>query len=107
MSWDEAFDVMKAWGFTYRTTITWVKTNGFGTGNYFRGTTEHLLFGTKGKAPTLVNDQPTHILADRPPGHSVKPEVVYDIIERCSPGPYIRLFARTQRPEWSSWGNQA
>lgn len=102
----EAFRVMEAWGFTYKTTITWVKTDGIGTGHYYRGTTEHVLFGVRGKLDTLHKDQPTHFEAPRS-RHSAKPDEFYGIVERMSMGPRMRLFARSQRPGWVSWGDQA
>ena len=101
---DDALEVCKAWGFTYRTIITWVKP-GIGLGHHFRTSTEHIIFGVKGKLDTLVNDQRTHFEAPRG-RHSEKPDLAYDIIERCSPGPYLRLFARDQREGWVSWGNE-
>lgn len=101
----DAFQVMEAWGFEYRTILTWVKP-GIGLGHHFRTSTEHVLFGTRGKLDTLVNDQPTHF--EMPAGrHSQKPKGFYDLIERCSPGPYVRLFARDQRKGWVSWGAEA
>lgn len=101
---DDALEVCEAWGFTYRTIITWVKPR-IGLGHHFRTSTEHIIFGVKGKLDTLVNDQRTHFEA--PAGrHSQKPAEAYDIIERCSPGPYLRLFARDQRDGWTSWGNE-
>ena len=102
---DDALEVCDAWGFTYRTIITWVKPR-IGLGHHFRTSTEHIIFGVKGKLDTLVNDQRPHFEA--PAGrHSAKPAEAYDIIERCSPGPYLRLFARDQRDGWTSWGNEA
>lgn len=101
----DAFQVMQAWGFEYRTILTWVKPR-IGLGHHFRTTTEHVLFGTRGKLDTLVNDQPTHF--EMPAGrHSEKPAGFYELIERCSPGPYVRLFARDQREGWTSWGAEA
>lgn len=101
----DAVRVMEAWGFRHRTVLTWVKP-GIGLGHHFRTTTEHVLFGTRGKLDTLVNDQPTHF--ELPAGrHSAKPAEFYDIVERCSPGPYVRLFARDQRDGWESWGAEA
>jgi N6-adenosine-specific RNA methylase IME4 len=101
----DAVQVMEAWGFQHRTVLTWVKPR-IGLGHHFRTTTEHVLFGTRGSLDTLVNDQPTHF--EMPAGrHSAKPAEFYDLIERCSPGPYIRLFARDQRDGWKSWGAEA
>ncbi len=101
----DAVEVMEAWGFQHRTVLTWVKPR-IGLGHHFRTTTEHVLFGTRGTLDTLVNDQPTHF--EMPAGrHSAKPAEFYDLIERCSPGPYVRLFARDQRDGWQSWGAEA
>ncbi len=110
----EAFKVMCAWGFRYVTMITWVKDR-MGMGQYYRGTTEHLLFGIKGKPlpyKLLPNGKrpaiPTHIIAARRE-HSRKPPKVYDIIETISYPPYLELFARhpKPRPNWSYWGDEA
>lgn len=97
--------VMKAWGFTYRSCLTWVKP-GLGLGSYYlRNNTEHLLLGSRGKAPILFRAQPTWLFAPRQ-DHSHKPEEQYAVIERCSPGPYLELFARRKRPGWHVWGNE-
>lgn len=102
----EAFDVMAAWGFDYKGCLTWVKTNGFGTGHYLRGATEHCLLGVRGTLACLRNDQRTYFEATRT-DHSRKPEGFYDILETLSPGPRLRLFARSQRDGWESWGDEA
>ena len=76
---------MGAWGFTYRSCLTWVKP-GLGLGSsYLRNNTEHLLFGTKGKAPILYRSQPTWLFAPKQ-DHSHKPEEQYAVIERCRLG---------------------
>jgi len=97
--------VMTAWGFTYRSCLTWVKP-GLGLGKYYlRNNTEHLLLGTRGNAPILYRSQPTWLFAPKQE-HSHKPEEQYAVIERCSPGPYLELFARRKRPGWQAWGNE-
>jgi len=97
--------VLGAWGFTYRSCLTWVKP-GLGLGStYLRNNTEHLLLGTKGKTPILYRSQPTWLFAPKQ-DHSHKPEEQYAVIERCSPGPYLELFARRRRPGWLVWGNE-
>jgi N6-adenosine-specific RNA methylase IME4 len=101
---EDGFELMRRWGFTYKTCLTWCKPQ-IGMGNYFRSTTEHVLFGVKGRQPTLRNDVPTHFIADRTK-HSAKPESFYDLVESCSPGPYHEMFARRTRFGWSSWGNE-
>jgi N6-adenosine-specific RNA methylase IME4 len=96
--------VMEAWGFTYRSCLTWIKPY-FRLGQYLRNQTEHVLLGTRGKAPVLFHSQGTWFYAPVQE-HSHKPEEQYAIIERCSPGPYLELFARRTRPGWDVWGNQ-
>lgn len=96
--------VMESWGFTYKSCLTWIKPY-FGLGAYLRNQTEHVLLGTRGKAPVLFRGQGTWFYAPLQE-HSHKPEEQYAIIERCSPGPYLELFARRERPGWDVWGNQ-
>jgi N6-adenosine-specific RNA methylase IME4 len=96
--------VMETWGFTYRSCLTWIKPR-LGLGVYLRNQTEHLLLGTKGRAPVLFRGQGTWVYAPLQE-HSHKPEEQYAIIERCSPGPYLELFARRRRPGWDAWGNE-
>ena len=101
----EAFEVMKAWGFEYKGILTWVKPS-IGTGFYYRNSTEHVLLGLRGKPAFLAADQPSHFLAPRTGKHSEKPDVFYEIVERLTSGPRMRLFARSQREGWTSWGNE-
>jgi N6-adenosine-specific RNA methylase IME4 len=96
--------VMEAWGFTYRSCLTWIKPR-FGLGVYLRNQTEHVLLGTRGRAPVLFRSQGTWFYAPRQE-HSRKPDEQYAIIERCSPGPYLELFARRKRLGWDVWGNE-
>jgi N6-adenosine-specific RNA methylase IME4 len=97
--------VMETWGFTYRSCLTWVKP-GLGLGSYYlRNNTEHLLFGTRGKAPVLYRSQPSWLFAPKQ-DHSHKLEEQYAVIERCSRGPYLELFARRKRIGWQVWGNE-
>jgi N6-adenosine-specific RNA methylase IME4 len=96
--------VMEAWGFTYRSILTWIKPR-FGLGHYLRNQTEHLLLGTRGSAPVLFRSQGSWFYAPVQE-HSHKPEEQYAIIERVSPGPYLELFARRPRPGWHVWGNE-
>jgi N6-adenosine-specific RNA methylase IME4 len=101
---EHGFDVLRAWGFSPRSVFTWVKPR-MGLGVYLRNATEHVLLGTKGKAPILFNAQMNwgiFPLQD----HSHKPEEIHKIIERCSPGPYLELFARRRQSGWDVWGNQ-
>lgn len=107
--------VMRAWGFTYKSNIVWHKvrkdggSDGRGVGFYFRNVTELLLFGVRGRnARTLApGRRQVNLLATRKREHSRKPDEQYDIIEACSPGPYLELFARGTRKGWATWGNQA
>jgi N6-adenosine-specific RNA methylase IME4 len=96
--------VLEAWGFQYRSMLTWIKPR-FGMGPYLRNQTEHLLFGVRGKAPMQFHGQGTWLYAPVLE-HSRKPAEQYAVIERCSPGPYLELFARRPRPGWHVWGNE-
>ncbi len=97
-------EVMAAWGFTYRSCLTWVKPR-LGLGQYLRNQTEHLLLGTRGRAPVQFRCQGSWFYAPQQE-HSHKPEEQYAIIERCSAGPYLELFARRRTPGWDAWGNE-
>ena len=107
--------VLAAWGFTYKSNIIWHKIrkdggpDGRGVGFYFRNTTELLLFGTRGKnARTLPPGRSqVNIICSRKREHSRKPDEQYDLIESCSAGPYLELFARGSRAGWTTWGNQS
>jgi len=99
------YDVLKAWGFTPRSIFCWIKPR-LGLGVYLRNASEHILFGTRGKAPILYKAQPNWLFMSPIPPHSHKPEEQYAIIERCSPGPYLELFARRRQPGWDVWGNE-
>jgi N6-adenosine-specific RNA methylase IME4 len=84
--------------------LTWVKPR-LGLGVYLRNASEQLLFAVRGQAPIRFRSQPTWLFAPVQE-HSHKPEEQYAIIERCSPGPYLELFARRSRPGWDVWGNE-
>jgi N6-adenosine-specific RNA methylase IME4 len=110
----EALGIMKAWGFTYKTNIVWMKVrkdgepDGRGVGFYFRNVTELLLFGIKGKLRTLdPGRSQVNAIVTRKEEHSRKPDEQYEIIRACSPGPYLELFARKKTDGWTSWGDQA
>jgi N6-adenosine-specific RNA methylase IME4 len=111
----EGLSVMAAWGFTYKSNIVWHKlrkdggSDGRGVGFYFRNVTELLLFGVRGRnARTLPpGRRQVNYLGTRKREHSRKPDEQYRLIEACSPGPYLELFARGARPSWASWGHQA
>ena len=106
---------MAAWGFTYKSNIVWHKvrkdggSDGRGVGFYFRNVTELILFGVRGKnMRTLApGRRQVNLLATRKQEHSRKPDEQYAIIEACSEGPYLELFARGRRDGWKSWGAQA
>jgi len=101
---DPALKVMKAWGFRQITIITWVKTRSI-FGYYFKGQTEQLLFGVKGKLSPLSRKETT--LLNAPNGrHSQKPESMYKKIEAVSSPPRLELFARQKRDGWNVWGNE-
>ncbi len=100
----DALKVMDAWGFKYKTCITWVKNRSI-FGYYFKGQSEQLLFGVKGKLPPQDRKQTTIINA-KIRKHSQKPEEVYSIIEKISPAPRLELFARYRRRGWTVWGNE-
>lgn len=100
-----AFAVLDAWGFTYKTCLTWVKPQ-IGLGNYFRSASEHVLFGVRGDLAVRDRAIPTWFQADRTE-HSAKPDAFYELVERASAGPYLELFARRQRPGWDAWGFEA
>ena len=112
---DEGLAVMKAWGFTYKTNLVWHKIrkdgepDGRGVGFYFRNTTELILFGVRGKLRTLAPGRTqVNVIKTRKREHSRKPDELYDLIESCSPGPYLELFARgTHSEAWKTWGNQS
>lgn len=107
--------VMRAWGFTYKSNIVWHKirkdggSDGRGVGFYFRNVTELILFGVRGKnARTLCPGRTqVNLFGTRKREHSRKPDEQYAIIETCSRGPFLELFARGARDDWTAWGNQA
>ncbi|WP_262965149.1 MT-A70 family methyltransferase [Methylobacter psychrophilus] len=100
----KGFDLLKQWGFRYITCITWVKPS-FGMGNYFRGQTEQVLFGVKGSLGLKRKDASTYFNAPRGEnGHSSKPVEFYNFVESCSHGPYLEMFSRQNRVDWTSWG---
>ena len=111
----EGLQVMQAWGFEYKTNIVWHKvrkdggSDGRGVGFYFRNVTELILFGVRGKNARTLPPGRTQVnyIGTRKREHSRKPDEQYELIEACSPGPYLEMFARGARPSWAVWGNQA
>ena len=111
----EGLRVMKSWGFDYKSNIVWHKirkdggSDGRGVGFYFRNVTELVLFGVRGKnARTLApGRRQVNLMATQKREHSRKPDELYDIVESCSSGPFLELFARGSRDGWCSWGDQS
>ena len=99
-------DILKRWGFEYKTTLVWVKP-GWGMGWWFRNNHELVLFGVRGKAPIHESKRLGSVIRGGQRVHSRKPDSFYDTVEAVSPGPYLELFARRQRLGWDSWGNEA
>jgi N6-adenosine-specific RNA methylase IME4 len=109
----EGLKIMQAWGFTYKTNIVWYKVrkdggpDGRGVGFYFRNVTELLLFGVRGQLRTLgPGRSQVNIMRSRKEEHSRKPQEAYRIIEQCSPTPFLELFARERRENWTQWGDE-
>lgn len=110
----DGLTVMSAWGFRYVSNIVWAKRrkdggpDGRGVGFYFRNVTELLLFGVRGHMRTLAPARSqVNIIETRKREHSRKPDEQYQLIEECSPGPYLELFARHAQPGWIVWGDEA
>ncbi len=110
----DGLDVMEAWGFRYVSNIVWAKRrkdggpDGRGVGFYFRNVTELLLFGVKGSMRTLKPGRSqVNMIETRKREHSRKPDEQYDLIQSCSPGPYLELFARYPRSGWTVWGDES
>ena len=111
----DGLEVMKAWGFEYKTNLIWEKVrkdgypDGRGVGFYFRNVTEILLFGIRGGGyRTLAPARSqVNIIRSIKREHSKKPDEIYSIIEACSEGDYLEMFARGVRANWVLWGDQA
>jgi N6-adenosine-specific RNA methylase IME4 len=109
----EGLAIMKEWGFKYKTNVVWYKIrkdggpDGRGVGFYFRNVTELLLFGIRGSMRTLApGRRQVNIIRTRKEEHSRKPQESYRLIEQCSPGPFLELFARERVEGWCQWGDQ-
>jgi N6-adenosine-specific RNA methylase IME4 len=110
----EGMATMAAWGFAYKTNLVWFKTrkdggpDGRGVGFYFRNVTELVLFGVRGKDNRTLppGRRQVNLIAERKREHSRKPDQLHELVERCSPGPYLELFARQPREGWQVWGNE-
>lgn len=111
----EGLDVLRAWGFTYKSNLVWHKvrkdggSDGRGVGFYFRNVTEMVLFGVRGRsARTLApGRRQVNLISTQKREHSRKPDELYEIIEACSRGPFLEMFARDTRKNWIACGNQA
>jgi N6-adenosine-specific RNA methylase IME4 len=110
----EGLEVMKRWGFTYKTNLVWYKIrrdggpDRRGVGFYFRNVTELLLFGIRGNNNRTLKPGRTmpNLLSTRKRRHSQKPDEMWQVIERCSPAPRLELFARHYRHGWHQWGDE-
>lgn len=108
-------NVLTSWGFEYKTNLVWHKvrkdggSDGRGVGFYFRNVTEIILFGVRGKNARTLDPgrSQVNLIASRKREHSRKPDEQYHLIESCSRGPYLELFGRGSRENWTVWGNQA
>ena len=111
----EGLEVLKAWGFEYKTNIIWEKIrkdgmpDGRGVGFYFRNVTEILLFGIKGSKNRTLNAgrSQVNLIRSIKREHSKKPDEFISLIESCSSAPFLEIFARGNRSHWDMWGNQA
>jgi N6-adenosine-specific RNA methylase IME4 len=110
---EEAFEVMRCWGFAYSTTLVWAKRPmGGGLGGCYGLATEYVLFGRRGKLPAASRIGRNWFDWKRPydergkPKHSAKPPEFFRMVEQVSPAPRVELFARAQRPGWAVWGNE-
>jgi N6-adenosine-specific RNA methylase IME4 len=111
----DGLDTMAAWGFEYKSNIVWYKIrkdggpDGRGVGFYFRNVTELLLFGIRGKSNRTLapGRRQVNVVSTRKREHSRKPDEIYPLVEACSRGPFLELFARERRKNWTVWGNEA
>lgn len=110
----EAHKLAESWGFQPRTIMTWVKgridggrlIQQIGMGHFLRNSTEHIVFAARGKLSPRNHDVPSAFIAPRLE-HSEKPAAFYDMVERMSPGPYLDVFARKQRFNWDTFGDES
>lgn len=109
----EGLQVMESWGFKYKTNLVWYKTrkdggpDGRGVGFYYRNVTELLLLGIRGRMRTLKpGRRQVNLISSRKQEHSWKPEEFRELIEQCSPPPFLELFARSRHPNWFAVGNE-
>lgn len=108
----QAFEVMRAWGFTFKTAGAWAKQSStgqkwaFGTGYVFRSAAEFFLVGVRGR-PKVKSRSVRNLIVAPIREHSRKPDDMHAMCEALFEGPYLELFARESRPGWTTWGNQA
>lgn len=103
---EEAYSVVRAWGFAPITLLTWCKTQP-GVGYYLRTNTEHCILASRGKPMVPETKAMASWFVWKRSQHSAKPDAFLDLVEQVSPGPYIELFARRARFGWSYWGDQS
>jgi len=110
---EQAFELIRAWGFRYSTTIVWAKAPmGGGFGGAWGISTEYVLFARRGKLASTGRHGRSWINWKRPydkrgkPRHSAKRDAFYDLVREVSPGPHIEVFARDQRAGFDGWGDQ-
>jgi N6-adenosine-specific RNA methylase IME4 len=113
----QGLEVMEAWGFSYRTVgFTWAKTTKkscwtwapkwhMGLGYYTRANPETCLLGIRGK-PKRVSKGVRQLIVAPVREHSRKPAVFFESVEALVEGPYLELFSREPRPNWSTWGRE-
>lgn len=102
----EGLLVMESWGYKYKTSIIWEKIGRLGMGFWFRCQTEICLVGSKGSMKPF-HCQQKNIFKALSPGHSVKPDEFFKLVESFIPDPRLEMFARLRRPGWDVWGDQA
>ncbi len=100
------FDIVESWGFRPITMLTWVKEGRPGPGWYFRGQTEHVIFATRGDLGIPAERRVKNVFSAPKVGHSSKPGMFFDMVERISPGPFLELFSRSSKLGWTSLGNE-
>lgn len=108
---EEANLVAKAWGFTPKSEIIWLKTTKHGKkhtgmGHYVRLSHEACMIAGRGKSASLRLRKDIRSTFEAPTGdHSDKPNAFYELVESLYPGPYVELFARRHREGWQQYGN--
>jgi N6-adenosine-specific RNA methylase IME4 len=103
----ESVELMKAWGFEYKSQLVWHKNTGLGVGYWFRGDHELVMVGRKPNVPSVRCPKQRSIFASPRLKHSQKPDTIHEIIEQNFPGPYLEIFGRRSRPNWTVLGNEA